>query len=140
MSKLLDDLIQQKRDDTEAYEQFLRDAEALVKKMAKGQPNVGVPSALQGNREASVLYNNLARFMEHDVNELLAAEARPEYGDERAQMALRLDTAIKAQAPAGWRGDQVKESVVLNAIHRTLGKSREATLAVFEIVKNQPGY
>ena len=140
MSKLLDDLIQQKRDDTQAYEQFLRDAEALVKKMAMGQPNAGVPTALQGNREASVLYNNLARFMEADVNELLAAEASPEYGDERAHMALRLDTTIKAQAPAGWRGDQVKESVVLNAIHRTLGKSREATLAVFEIVKNQPGY
>jgi type I restriction enzyme R subunit len=142
MSKLLDDLIKQKRDDTEAYEEFLRNAEVLVKNLAKGQSNVALPQALQGNREATVLYNNLINIMQADVdeNELQVAEPRPEYGDERAQMALRLDIAIKAQAPAGWRGDQVKESVVLNTIHRTLGKDREATMAVFDIVKNQAGY
>lgn len=140
MSKLLDDLIKQKRDDTEAYEEFLRNAEVLVKKLANGQSDAAVPQALQGNREATVLYNNLINILQADVEELQAAEPRPEYGDERAQMALRLDIAIKAQAPAGWRGDQVKESVVLNTIHRTLGKGREATLAVFDIVKNQAGY
>lgn len=140
MSKLLDDLIQQKRDDTEAYEAFLRNAEVLVKKLAKGQSDTGLPQALQGNREATVLYNNLINIMQAEVEALQVAEPRPEYGDERAQMALRLDIAIKAQAPAGWRGDQVKESVVLNTIHRTLGKGREATLAVFDIVKNQAGY
>lgn len=140
MSKLLDDLIKQKRDDTEAYEAFLRNAEVLVKKLAKGQSDAGLPQALQGNREATVLYNNLINILQADVQELQVAEPRPEYGDERAQMALRLDIAIKAQAPAGWRGDQVKESVVLNTIHRTLDKGREATLAVFDIVKNQAGY
>jgi type I restriction enzyme R subunit len=140
MSKLLDDLIKQKRDDTEAYEEFLRNAEVLVKNLAKGQSNVALPQALQGNREATVLYNNLINILQADVEELQVAEPRPEYGDERAQMALRLDIAIKAQAPAGWRGDQVKESVVLNTIHRTLGKGREATMAVFDIVKNQAGY
>jgi type I restriction enzyme R subunit len=140
MSKLLDDLIKQKRDDTEAYEAFLRNAEVLVKNLAKGQSNVALPQALQGNREATVLYNNLINIMQADVEELQVAEPRAEYGDERAQMALRLDIAIKAQAPAGWRGDQVKESVVLNTIHRTMGKGREATMAVFDIVKNQAGY
>lgn len=54
-------------------------------------------------------------------------------------MDLRLDIAIKDQAPLGWSGDQVKESVVLNTIHRTLGKGREATLAMFDIAKNQAG-
>jgi type I restriction enzyme R subunit len=140
MSKLLDDLIKQKRDDTEAYEAFLLNAEVLVKKLAKGQSDTGLPQALQGNREATVLYNNLINIMQAEVEPLQVAEPRPEYGDERAQMALRLDIAIKAQAPAGWRGDQVKESVVLNTIHRTLGKGREATMAVFDIVKNQAGY
>ena len=140
MSKLLDDLIKQKRDDTEAYEEFLRSAEVLVKRLAKGQSDTGLPQALRGNREATVLYNNLINILQADVDALQVAEPRPEYGDERAQMALRLDIAIKAQAPAGWRGDQVKESVVLNTIHRTLGKGREATLAVFDIVKNQAGY
>jgi type I restriction enzyme R subunit len=140
MSKLLDDLIAQKRDDTDAYEAFLRNAELLVKKLTKGQADAAVPQALRGNREAMVLYNNLSSIMEPDVDELKVAESRPEYGDERAQLAMRLDTAIKTQVPAGWKGDVVKERVVLNVIHRTLGKSREATMAVFEIVKSQTGY
>jgi type I restriction enzyme R subunit len=140
MSKLLDDLIKQKRDDTEAYEEFLRNAEVLVKKLAKGVPGAGVPPALHGNREAAVLYNNLNGILQPENTGLMAAEPTPEYGDERLQLALRLDAAIKSNAPSGWKGDEVKERVVLNTIHKTLGKTREATLAVFDIVKNQPGY
>src|ERR1700681_3500187 len=39
MSKLLDDLIKQSRADAAAYEQFLRNAEALVKRLAVKQPD-----------------------------------------------------------------------------------------------------
>jgi hypothetical protein len=39
MSKLLDDLIKQSRADTAAYEEFLRQAEALVKRLAAKQPD-----------------------------------------------------------------------------------------------------
>ena len=40
MSKLLHDLIQQSRADAAAYEQFLKNAEALVRRMAeKGKGN-----------------------------------------------------------------------------------------------------
>lgn len=68
------------------------------------------------------------------------AEPAAEYGEERLRLSLALDQAIKVEAPAGWKGDDVKERVVQNIIHRTLGKGRGATLAVFDIVKNQPGY
>ena len=54
MSKLLDDLIKQSRADTAAYEEFLRKAEALVKRLAEKQPEAGVPAALHGKREAIV--------------------------------------------------------------------------------------
>ena len=140
MSKLLDDLIKQKRDDTEAYEEFLRNAEVLVRNLAKGQSNTGLPKALQGNREAITLYNNLVDVVAPEVDGHALAEAKSPYGDERLQLALKLDALIKAEAPAGWKGDEVKERVVQNLIHKALGKSREATLAVFELVKNQPGY
>src|SRR5712692_9020275 len=63
MSKLLDDLIKQSRADTAAYEEFLRKAEALVKRLAAKQPEEGVPSALHGKREATVIYNNLPRIL-----------------------------------------------------------------------------
>ena len=48
MSKLLDDLIKQSRADTAAYEEFLRKAEALVKRLATKQPDAGVPAVLHG--------------------------------------------------------------------------------------------
>ena len=58
MSKLLDDLIRQSREDAAAYEEFLRKAEALVKRLAAKQPEEGVPATLRGKREATVIYNN----------------------------------------------------------------------------------
>ena len=59
MSKLLDDLIKQSRADTAAYEEFLKKAEALVKRMAeKGTGNH--PAMLNGYPGAIVLFNNLA--------------------------------------------------------------------------------
>jgi type I restriction enzyme R subunit len=63
MSKLLDDLIQQSRADTAAYEEFLRRAEDLVKRLGAKQPRGGVPAALHGNREAAVIFNNLPRII-----------------------------------------------------------------------------
>jgi type I restriction enzyme R subunit len=50
MSKLLEDLIKQSRDDAAAYEQFLRDAEALVKQLAQKHNVAGVPAVLHGHR------------------------------------------------------------------------------------------
>ncbi len=60
MSKLLNDLILQSRNDTAAYELFLMNAEALVNRLATKQPTAGVPAVLHGKAEAIVLCNNLA--------------------------------------------------------------------------------
>jgi len=47
---------------------------------------------------------------------------------------------MRERAPAGWKGDQAREAQVLNALFPLLGRNREATLALFELVKHQPGY
>jgi type I restriction enzyme R subunit len=60
MSKLLDDLIKQSREDAAAYEIFLKNAEELVKRMARKDPGSGVPGVLHSKSEAIVLFNNLA--------------------------------------------------------------------------------
>ena len=52
MSKLLDDLIKQNRAAATAYEEFLKKAEALVKRLVGKQSDEGVPAALHGKREA----------------------------------------------------------------------------------------
>lgn len=137
MSQLLDDLIKQSRADAAAYEEFLRKAEALVKRLAAKQPDEATPAALHGKREATVIYNNLPRILTMLPKE---AEGATDDGDARLKLALEIDRVMREQAPAGWKGDQAREAQVLNALFPLLNRNREATLALFELVKNQPGY
>lgn len=133
MSKLLDDLIKQSRADTAAYEEFLRKAEALVKRLAAKQPEAGIPAVLHGKYEAIVLFNNLASLPATSFQ-------CPAGDDDKAALALAIDLAVRERAPAGWKGDQAREAQVLNALFPILGRDREATSALFEIIKSQPGY
>ena len=133
MSKLLDDLIEQSRKDAEAYEAFLRKAEELVRKLASKKPDGDVPASLHGNVEATVLYNNL--------DSIPATSFRyPTADEDKATLALRLDWVVRERAPAGWKGDETRERTVQNAIYPLLDKDRLATEALFDIIKNQPGY
>jgi type I restriction enzyme R subunit len=102
-----------------------------VKRLAAKQPDEGVPAALHGKHEATVIYNNLPRI-------LAAGHAEDE--DERARLALEIDRVMRERAPAGWKGDQAREAQVLNALFPLLDRDREATLSLFELIKNQPGY
>jgi hypothetical protein len=133
MSKLLDDLIKQSRADTAAYEEFLRRPRPGE---AAGRPAAGrgrIPAVLHGKPEAVVLFNNLAS--------LPATSFRyPSAAEDQAALALKIDRAMRERAPAGWYGDQAREAQVLNALFPLLDRDREATQAIFEIIKNQPGY
>lgn len=132
MSRLLEDLIKQSRDDAAAYEEFLRKAEALVRQMAQ-KGSDGSPAALSGHREAIVLFNNL--------DSIAATTFQcPSNETEKVKLALGIDAAMRGSAPASWRGDPAREAQVLNALFPLMGRDREATLAIFEIIKNQPGY
>ena len=64
----------------------------------------------------------------------------PTESEARASLALALDATLRERAPAGWKGDQAREAQVLNAIFPLLERDREATAALFEIVKHQAGY
>ena len=140
MSKLLDDLIKQKRDDTKSYEEFLRKAEALVKQMAKGQGDESLPAELFGKREAIVIYNNLPSILAGAFAANEVREHSPEYGNTKLTLSLEIDRAMREKAPAGWRGDDTREKQVLNALFPLLRRDRKVTRAIFEIIKNQPGY
>ncbi len=138
MSALLEDLIQQSRADAAAYEAFLRMAEDLVKRMAKKDPIAGLPAILHGKPEAIVIYRNLPDIQASEADSL--REESLQELEERAALALRIDRAMREHAPAGWKGDETREKQVLNALFPILSRNRQATLAVFEIIKNQPGY
>ena len=142
MSQLLDDLIKQSREDAAAYEEFLKKAEALAKRLAAREPDEAIPAVLHGKREATVIYNNLPRILALVGAGWVdrAAEVSPEYLDKRLQLALDIDRVMRELAPAGWKGDQAREAVVLNALFPLMYRHREATEALFELVKSQPGY
>lgn len=140
MSKLLEDLIKQSRTDAAAYEAFLRKAEDLVKQLAGKGAGQAVPPLLHGKPEAIVIYNNLADFFPDAEVADQVHEASAAYSDERVQLALKIDHALREQAPAGWKGDETKERVVLNFLFPLLNKNKDATLTLFEIIKHQPGY
>ena len=58
----------------------------------------------------------------------------------RTIVDLEIDRVMREQAPAGWKGDHAREAQVLNALFPLLDRNRESTRALFELVKNQPGY
>ena len=87
----------------------------------------------QGPLQLNAGFNNLASIP-------AASFQCPADEEERAKLALELDQAMREKAPAGWKGDETREKQVLNALFPIMSRDRQATLAIFEIIKNQPGY
>ncbi len=140
ISTLLEDLIRQRRNGTRSYEVFLKDMESLVKKMAAGQGNDEIPEKLRGNPEATVIYNNLPPILSKLSPDGEAHEGAGGYGVYRVNLALAIDAVMRRDAPAAFRGDPARENQVLNALYPLMGKNREATRALFDIIRNMKGY
>ena len=132
MSKLLEDLIKQSRADAVAYEAFLKRAEDLVKCMAQ-KGGGDHPAILNGLASAIVLFNNLASIPATTFQ-------CPADDQAKAELAVDIDLTMRENAPAGWRGDDTREKQVLNALFPLMSRDRQATQAIFDIIKNQPDY
>ena len=135
MSKLLDDLIKQSRADAAAYEAFLKKAEELVKRMAKKDADRrrsrGASRQTRGHRA-------LQQSGQHSGDDLpvLRADDGREGDSSRSKSitpcARRLRRAGKATTPARSRCSTRFSPSCLG--------TATATQAIFEIIKNQPGY
>ena len=141
ISKLLEDLIEQKRDDAKSYEKFLKSAEELVKKMAGKTPSMGTPTVLHGKPEATVIFNNLSSILADPMCSIMKEEG-PDEIQKHAALALEIDLTMREQAPAGWKEDidGPRGRQVLNALYPLMSKDKAATQALFDLIKNQPGY
>ena len=111
-----------------------------MKRLAAKHPEAGIPSALHGKPEATVIYNNLPRILAAAGAPVAVAEPDPTADEKRLKLALDIDRTMREQAPAGWKGDQAREAQVLNALFPLLDRNRQATLALFDLVKHQTGY
>ena len=101
----------------------------------------GTPVALHGRREATVIYHNLPQILANAQGWPAAfLESGLSTDEAMVKLALEVDRAMRERAPAGWKGDQAREAQVLNALFPLLDRNRDATQALFELLKNQPGY
>lgn len=103
MSKLLDELIKQRKANAVTYEEYLKKIAELAKQTNSGQSE-DTPDVINtpGKR---ALYNNL---------------------EKSETLVFLLDETLKTNSPADWRGNLAKEKVVKHNIYRSLVKSLES--------------
>lgn len=116
MAALLAEIIRNRREKAIQYEEYLRQIAELINRVNAGTVDSTPPRLDTPGKRA--LYNNL----EHNE-----------------ELALRLDQAVKTNAPDGWRGVEPKERVIKQALYKELGDKDEVE-RIFLIIKAQREY
>jgi type I restriction enzyme, R subunit len=130
MSVLLDEIIVSRRNKAIEYEEFLRRIAELAGRMMAGQAE-DVPEPLKRNRGLRAVYNALLAEPDRVAESPEAAKA------EALDLAQRIDAAIKRVRPDSWRGHEVKERAIQEAIFIVL-RDEAAVERLFPIIKQHP--
>jgi type I restriction enzyme R subunit len=116
MSKLLAEIIKERKNKAIDYEEYLKKIALLAKKVQQGKED-NTPETLKTPAQRA-LYNNLGK----DV-----------------KLALRIHEKVIAVKPDGWKGDDPKELVIKGGLYEILQDFNEVE-RVFKIVKQQAEY
>lgn len=135
MSALLDEIIRLRKDKAIEYEEYLARIAEVAKKVSTGKAD-DTPQQVKTAGQLA-LYNNLKDHVAAGV----ALEPMAPYGDktQTLETALKLDAAIKARRPDGWRGVVAKEQMVKQAMFDVLKDIQEVN-RLFPIVVAQKEY
>lgn len=117
MSEVLDSLIQERRQQVKAYEQYLQEIIELTRQVQNPASSVRYSPALN-TRAKRALYTNL--------------------GDNE-KLALDVDAIIRQKKKDGWRGNMIKEREVRYAIQEVL-QDDDLGQRIFDLAKNQDEY
>lgn len=117
MSELLDELIKARKAKAISYQEYLNKIAKLAKQVRNPGDSARYPESIS-NAARRALYDNL------DGNE---------------KLAVAIDNEIRKKKPDGWRGNRIKERVIINAIKKHIN-DKEMVRQIFEIVKNQDEY
>ncbi|MCY4648648.1 MAG: type I restriction endonuclease subunit R [Gammaproteobacteria bacterium] len=131
MSRLLDELIRQRREEVIAYGEYLKKVTALARKVKRGEGGRSRPQSID-SPALRAIYDNLPETADRAEDE--------GQSDIRESVALAVDRAVRGARMAGWRGHTIKERQVKRAIHKSLGPWKARTEEIFAIVKQQRGY
>ncbi len=116
MSKLLDELVKQRKREALAYEEYLKTVVQLAKQVQNPASSVTYPTAINTPAKRA-LYDNLG---------------------EDVELVTALDEEILATKKDGWRGNRIKEREVIYVIKRHVPV--EQADEIFELIKNQVEY
>ena len=141
MSRLLDEIIADRKAKAIEYEQYLRRIAELAQNVEAGLAE-DVPEQLKRSPALRALYNNLKKAGETPARADRVAETSDEYavsGDQVLEKAVEIDAAVKRVRPDGWRGVQAREQVIKAALYEILQDEAEVE-RIFLIVKAQSEY
>lgn len=117
MSLLLDDLVRQRKEETLAYQEYLKKMKELAEKVSNPSSTNTYPSSLDSPAKKA-LFDNVEK------NEILA---------------LALDSVIQTNKLDGWRDGGLKEKKLRIAVNRLI-KDEEKTEELMQIIKAQSEY
>lgn len=117
MSKLLDALIKERKEEAENYQKYLARIIELTKKVKNPATSASYPKSLNTNAKRA-LYDNL---------------------NKEEDLALKIDNEINNTRKDDWRNQKQKQKEVKNAIGKYIIDENEVT-RIFELVKNQSEY
>jgi type I restriction enzyme R subunit len=141
MSVLLDEIIVARKEQAIEYEEYLKQIAELVKQVEAGHADT-LPATLDSPGKRALYSNLKSDAMETIAANLMLGENTPEYVtkvDPYLAIALRIDQAVKANRPDGWRGVQAKEQIVKQAIYSVVKDVAEVE-RLFLIIKAQSEY
>ena len=121
MSKILEELVQKRKQESINYENYLKEIEKLTKKLINKENEDSYPPSIRENNAKKAIYDNLEGL------------------ENREELTNKIDETIRRTKKDNWRGNTIKERQVKNAIKKVL-QDDKLTGKIFKIVLNQNGY
>ena len=117
MSKLLGEIIKERKANAVSYEEYLKKIAQLANKVSN-PANDDLPEDIKKNNARRVLYNNL---------------------DHNENLAVVMDDTIRSIRKSDWRGNEAKEREIKKALYDLL-KDVDKVEHIFPIIKQQNEY
>ena len=139
MSELLEEVIQLRRTQADAYKEYLERIEEIAKQVQAGKANNLPPQLNTAGKRA--LYNNLKESNAFAQVATDAAEGETIYetdADPILRVALALDQKVKEIRPDSWRGSPPKEMNIKKAIYSIL-QDKDEVERIFLVIKELKG-
>ena len=139
MSRLLDALILQRKQEAVDYKKYLARVVELTKMVSKPEIQSSYPPSINTTALRS-LFDNLTSSPTPAVHDTPAPSGNEACSDSREAIAVALDRVIRRVKKADWRGNRFKEREVRNAIKSQVGDDVSLVDTIFDIVKAQSDY